>query len=162
MVDDERGWPCELLYHAGVFYTYWGHWLVVWSERGSNSFHELPIGVVCHVVRSVYSEELLLAIDAEEGFLLWAPTHPGEKKPTLAFTTGAAANVAIQFVAPAHLVVINEFGTALYQFAAGGTELAHTIAMDTELIAILSTINRQQFALLEATGRITLHQISHE
>ena len=162
LVADERGWPCELLYHAGIFYTYWGHWLFSWDERGGNSFHELPVREVYQLVRSVYSEELLLAIDAVDDFFLWAPTRPGEKKPTLAFTTGAAANVDIQFVAPAHLVVINEFGTALYHSVADGSELIRTIETGTEPIAVLPTINRQQFALLEATGRITLHQISDE
>ena len=162
LVDEERGWPCELLYHAGVFYTYWGHWLFFWSEHGGNNFHELPIGAVCQVVRSPYSEELLLVIDAVDGFLLWNPTHPGEEKPTLAFTTGAAANVAIQFVSPAHLVVTNEFGTSLYRLAANGSELVRTIATDTEPIAVLPTINRQQFASLEATGRVSLHQIEDE
>ncbi|NVO33091.1 hypothetical protein [Hymenobacter lapidiphilus] len=162
LVDDERGWPCELFYQAGVFYSYWGHWLFSWSESAGNSFHEVPIGVVSEVVRSVYSAELLLAIDTVEGFLLWAPTRSGRGKLSAASTTGAATNVAIQFVGPAHLAVINELGTALYHLTANGSELVRTIPTDTGPIAILPTINRQQFALLEATGHVSLHAVDDE
>jgi len=163
--EDDRMWPSELLYRKGTYYSYWGSYLV--QLRGNSqrvTAHQVLDGDNHLLVSSPYSADLCLAVAAGDGVLLWEPTSPATK-PGPVFSTDSMAHT-MQFVGPEHLVTIHhsafteQHEAVLYYCATEAVQPVRTIKADRELVAVLPTINRQQFALLEDTGRVSLHSIS--
>lgn len=153
----ERNFPCELLYHQNRYYSYWSEWLVGFSDDGYSSVEALPLEVF-QLVRSPYTAEFCLAAGLEEGFLLWQPTQSTNNGPQ-ALAGGSTASSDMRFVGPEHLVIIDANEATLYQLLADGAQVLRTIATIDQLVAVLPTSNRQQFALLEVTGKLSLQEL---
>ncbi|MBO2010279.1 hypothetical protein [Hymenobacter negativus] len=163
--EDARMWPSELLYRNGMYYTYWEDQLVQLTENSQRMMaYETPDGGNYMLVRSLYSAKLCLAIATGEGFLLWEPTTPPNKPGPVFSTDSMASNM--QFVGPEHLVtthrsaITEQHEAVLYYYTIDEIQPMRTIKTSSEFVAVLPTISRQKFALLEDTGRISLHSIS--
>lgn len=154
----ERSFPCELIYHQGRYYSYWSEWLVGFSEDGYNSVEALPLEVF-QLVRSPYTAEFCLAAGLKEGFLLWQPTQSTNNGPQ-ALAGDSTASIDMRFVGLEHLVIIDASEATLYQLLADGAQVIRTITTSSQLVAVLPTSNRQQFALLEVTGKLSLHEVN--
>ena len=156
-----RNWPAELLFRDGTYYSCWHKWAVSWSEDGRGRTHELPAEAV-QLVASPYTPKLQLAIGMEDDVFIWEPTRPVSNEPLLAFTPGFALTGALQFVGPEHLVVLEDSGAALLRWEGNSYDRVRLIELESTPVALLATRDRQQFAVLEERGKISLHQISDE
>lgn len=161
---DDRTWPSELLYRAGIYYSYWGNYLVQWAESSQSVIaHETAGGDNYQLTWSPYTAKLRLAIAADEGLLLWEPTSPNNTPGRTAPTELTCTDM--RFVGPEHLVTVHNFAVlqqceaVLHYCATDVIQPIRTIKANSTIVAVLPTTNRQQFALLEATGQILLHQI---
>jgi tetratricopeptide (TPR) repeat protein len=157
---EPRHWPGELLYRGGSFYTYYNRHLFCLGENGNAAAYPVETEVhIYQLVRSAYSPELLLAAAIDNGgFVLWAPTHPGQSAPSRPVAAELTPSVDLQFVGPEHLVAIDLYGAELYRLAPDGQhELVRTIGTSSPFVAVLPTTDRHQFALLETSGRVSLH-----
>ncbi|RZK45427.1 MAG: hypothetical protein EOO59_21095 [Hymenobacter sp.] len=117
---------------------------------------------VFHLARSPYAAALLLAAIAEDELVLWAPTTPGREKKLLRVSLppqlrGGAWAV---FVGAGHVLVADGEAGALFQFTDTELWLLRSLPPTSRLVAALPTGSRQQFALLEANGRLTLHALA--
>jgi tetratricopeptide (TPR) repeat protein len=155
---EERAFPCELIYHQGRYYTYGSNWLIGFSEDGYSRAECLPLQAF-QLVRSPYAAEFCLAVALQESFLLWNPARPKNNSPQ-ALTGNRSATIDIRFVGPEHLVSVDMNEATLYHLLAEGASEVRTITSTSQLVAVLPTSNRQQFALLEVTGKISLHELS--
>jgi hypothetical protein len=154
----ERAFPCELIYHQGRYYTYWSEWLVGFSEDGYSSAEALPLQVF-QLVRSPYTAEFCLAAGLEEGFLVWNPAQP-TNNGAQAVAGNCTASIDMRFVGPEHLVTLDANEATLHHLLAEGAQVVRTLTTTSQLVAVLPTSNRQQFALLEVTGRLSLHELT--
>ncbi|PJJ59946.1 hypothetical protein [Hymenobacter chitinivorans] len=157
----ERNWPCELVESAGNYYSYWNQWLVILDEMGPFAAHELP-GPVVQLARSPYAAQLQLAVATQNGLRLWEPHTPHNRKPGPETEAACAANMDLRFVAPEYVAVVDIQAAELYYLAAEGPRLVRTIESQAELLAALPTADRKQFALLEASGKVTLYSVGEE
>ncbi|MGI4867419.1 MAG: hypothetical protein ACRYFZ_26100 [Janthinobacterium lividum] len=156
----ERNFPCELIYHQGRYYTFWSEWLVGFAADGSySSVETLPLEVF-QLARSPYAAEFCLAVCLEEGFLLWHPAQPTNNGPQPLMGGSSTASIDMRFVGPEHLVTADAYEATLHQLFAEGAQVIRKITTTDQLVAVLPTSNRQQFALLEVTGKISLHELS--
>ncbi|MGI4737493.1 MAG: hypothetical protein ACRYG7_20190 [Janthinobacterium lividum] len=153
----EREWPCELLYQGGQYYTYWGNWVVQFGDAGPCTTHILEHEAL-QLVRSPYAAELTLAVASETGFLRWQPTQQSSNPPHQQLTDSAKAMGALCFISSAHIVSLDAHQAELYYLTTSGAQLVRTITTVDRLVAVLPTNNRQQFALLETTGRLSLYE----
>jgi hypothetical protein len=158
----EREWPGELLYHDGKYFTYWLNQLVWLAESGSHRMHVLDEGIF-QLVRSPYAAGLSLAAVCDENFLRWEPLRPANNSPQkqLAMADAEPSIYNLCFVSATHLVSLNAHHAVLYELGPDGARLVRLLEVDA-LVAVLPTSHRQQFALLESTGRLSLHQLDGE
>jgi len=156
----ERGWPSELLYRDGVYYSYWGEWLVWWNEQGQLGTHELA-GLVYQLVDSPYTQELQLAVGLEGGMQLWAPTPLQEAKPDL-LCQSSTPEVDMRFVGLEHVVGIQESEAQVLRLTADGLLVTQSIIGDKPFVAVLSTTDGKHFALVDVSGRIQLHPLNQQ
>ncbi|WP_033369450.1 hypothetical protein, partial [Hymenobacter norwichensis] len=156
----ERGWPSELLYRDGVYYSYWGEWLVWWNEQGKVGTHELA-GVVYQLVCSPYTQELQLVVGLEGGMQLWAPTSLPDAKPDL-LCQSSTPEVDMRFVGLEHVVGIQESEAQVLQLTSDGLLVTQSIIGDKPFIAVLSTADRKHFALVDVSGRIQLYPLNQQ
>ena len=157
-----RNYPAELFYRHGTYYSYWRNWLICWSEDGRGRTHKLPDGEIMQLVPSPYAPKLQLVIGTEEDVFIWEPTGPVSNEPLLVFTAGFALTGALQLVGPEHLVVFEALGVVLLHWEATAYDRIRLIELESTPIAVLATRDRQQFAVLEDNGRITLHSVGDE
>ena len=158
----ERIWPGQLLYHDGKYFTYWQNQVMWLAESGRHRLHVLPTEVF-QLVRSPYAVELSLAAVSEEGFMRWEPSKPANNVPweQLAADNASSTIYSLCFISATHLVSLNAHHAALYELGPDGARLVRPLEIDA-LVAALPTNKRQQFALLESTGRLSLHSIEQE
>jgi hypothetical protein len=153
----ERPWPCELMADSdSAYHTYWDKWLVTFDEDDVYSIYSLD-SAIYQLARSPYALEPYLAVATQTGFSLWRPFELQAPDPEV--VTGCYPTIDLRFVGPEHLVVVDEYAAELYYVGADEPQLVHTIETDHLLIAALPTADRKHFALLEATGRISLHSL---
>jgi hypothetical protein len=157
----EREWPCELLYQDGQYYTYCKNWLVQLGEDGQHTTCILEHEAL-QLVRSPYAAKLTMAVASEEGLLLWQPMQQGSSPPRQQLAAMAKVMGPLCFVGPAHIVSLDARQAELYQLTASGAHVVRTIITTDRIVAVLPTSNRQQFALLETTGRLSLYELSQE
>ncbi|MCI1187850.1 hypothetical protein MON38_10500 [Hymenobacter sp. DH14] len=157
-----RNWPAELLYRDGMYYSYWQHWLVCWAEDGRGRTHQLPDGEILQLVPSPYTPKLQLAIAMQEDLFNWEPTQPISNEPLPAFLSTYSLAGNLQFVGPEHLVVLDDSCVALLRWEEKGYDEVRLIELKSTPVAVLATRDRQQFAVLEESGHISLHQISDD
>jgi hypothetical protein len=155
----ERIRPGQLLYHDGKYFTYWQNQAVWLAESGQHRKRVLSTELF-ELVRSPYAAELSLAAVSAEGFMRWEPLKPAKNAPWEQLTADEAEPTiySLCFVGPAHIVSLNAHHAALYELGPDGARLVRPLEIDA-LVAVLPTSHRQQFALLESTGRLSLHQI---
>jgi len=161
--DGERTWPAELLYRDGTYYSYYGNRLLSWPENRQSSTHELVAGMAYHMTYSTYTTALQLVVATEEGLMLWQPLS--DNPAPIHVAASDKVYTEIKFVGPAHVVTVvssdrrNQTQALVYCLRHNAFHLERTIEVQHNIVAILPTINRQRFALLENTGRISLHLI---
>ncbi|MGI4759172.1 MAG: hypothetical protein ACRYF0_00595 [Janthinobacterium lividum] len=162
----ERTWPAELLYRGGTYYSYYGNYLMSWPEnRQSSRAHEIPSGTAYHMTYSTYAAELQLLVATDEELLLWAPTASDPTPIRVAASDGVC--VEMKFVGREHVVTVVSSGmrkqsrAMLYSLQNDALQVVRAIETQRNIVAILPTSNRQQFALLEKSGRISLHLIGN-
>jgi len=165
-IDWERTWPAELLYRDGTYYSYYGNRLISWTEnRQSSSTHKVPARTAYSMIYSTYTTDLQILMATEGSLLLWKPTSGNPAPMPVAASEGVC--IEIRFVGPEHVVMVVNSGTRkqtralLYHLQYEALQPIQTIEAQHNIVAVLPTINRQQFALLEDTGRISLHLIGN-
>ncbi|TVT41821.1 hypothetical protein FNT36_10385 [Hymenobacter setariae] len=158
----EYGWPGSLLYYDGKYFTYWQNQMIWLAESGRHRMHILPTEAY-QLVRSPYTAELSLAVVSEEGFMRWEPSKPTRNAPWEQLTADDASPSihGLCFVGAAHVVGISINQASLYALGPDGAQLVRLIEVP-DLVAVLPTSHRQQFALLASTGRLSLHQLDEE
>ncbi|MCR5890960.1 hypothetical protein LRS06_24870 [Hymenobacter sp. J193] len=159
---EEEGWPAELLYRDGEYYSYWGNKLVKWADSGWSRVYTIEEGSNgFYMTSSAYSPKLQLAIFTPFNLLLWEPQKRISNEPLPVFSPNFTAIGDMKFVSAQHLVLLNDSRAALLQKQENRYVEVRNIELKNEPVAVLPTINRQQFALLEMTGRISLHHIDN-
>ncbi len=159
----EYAWPADLLYRDGMYHSYYGDQLISWSESRQSSGQETTPGLAYAITYSAYSTALQALVATEGGLLLWQPTFGNLTLLQVEAPEGMYAE--LKFVGPEHVVTVVSSATSeqtraqLYHLRDKALHLVRTIEVQHNIVAILPTINRQQFALLEDTGRVSLHLI---
>jgi hypothetical protein len=158
----ERLRPGQLLYHDGKYFTYWQNHAVWLAESGQHRKRVLSTELF-ELVRSPYAAELSLAAVSEEGFMRWEPLKPANNAPWEQLTADTTEPTihSIYFVGTAHIVSLTPYHAALYELGPHGARLVRSLGVNA-LVAVLPTSHRQQFALLQSTGQLTLHAIEQE
>ncbi|RTQ48806.1 hypothetical protein EJV47_14465 [Hymenobacter gummosus] len=161
---ERPGWPCEMLYRQGSFFTYADQWLLRLLPDGSCHAQELQ-GSVLHLVASPFAATLRLGAVAEEGLVVWTPDAAGSEVEE--YCPEEFPNISdLQFVGPQHVVAFQlntkeyDLPSYLYQFTPepDGPTLLRTI--EEEAVAVLPTLDRQRFAVLTMQGQVTLHTLA--
>jgi hypothetical protein len=158
----EHEWPGELLYYDDKYFTYWQNQMMWLAESGRHRMHALPTQVF-KLVRSPYTAELSLAAVSEEGFMRWEPSKSTRNAPweQLTADAGSPSIQSLCFVGATHVVGMSDDQAELYELEADGARLVRLIEMP-DLVAVLTTSHRQQFALLASTGQLSLHRLDEE
>ncbi|WBO86875.1 hypothetical protein [Hymenobacter yonginensis] len=159
----EQEWPDELLYRDGYYYSCWGNYAVRWAEKGISQVHEVAEdSQAFQMAWSSYTPKLQLAVFTPFNLLLWEPHQRISKEPLPVYSPNFMVTGDMQFVSAEHLVMLDDSTAVLLRMQEQRYEQIRLIELEHIPVAVLRTINRQQFALLETTGRITLHQIGDE
>jgi hypothetical protein len=159
---EEQAWPAELLFRDGEYYSYWGNTLVQWAEGGQSRVHKIEEGAnVFQITSSAYTPKLRLAVFAQFDLLLWEPQQRISNKPLSVYSPNFLVAGDMKFVSAEHLVLLDESTAELLQIQENRYEQVRSIELENKPVAVLPTSNRQQFALLETTGRISLHLIAN-
>ena len=156
----ERGWPHELLYRNGTYYSFGANGLLWWSEK--EVLGAYPLDFAFQLIASPYSAELRLALATDEGLLCWSPRQLPTGADIPIRPTDYPAEVDCRFVGAEYLVAVGVSGAALYQLSGETAEEVRAIEPDAGFVAVLTTASRQHFALLENTGCVTLHSLHDE
>ena len=149
----------ELRYHDGQFYSHWGNLLLVLPEKGEP--RALPLEIdrpIFHLTYSAYAPWTTLALSGEEMLILW---QPGRDEPHITWIGGLPVGGDLRFVGPLHLVAARDEEAALYELDDYRPRQVQVIEAGPSdaIVAVLTTSQRQQFALLHRSGRVTLHAV---
>ncbi|MDO7847297.1 hypothetical protein Q5H92_13070 [Hymenobacter sp. M29] len=155
-------WPAELLFRDGDYYSYWGDTLVQWAEGGRSRLHRIEEGASgFQLAASPYTPKLQLAVFTQFDLLLWEPQQRISNEPLSVYSPNFMVTGDMKFVSAEHLVLLDDSTAELLQMHENRYEQVRSIELENTPVAVLPTINRQQFALLESTGRISLHLINN-
>lgn len=158
---EEEGWPAELLFRDGNYYSYWGNTLVQWAEGGRSRVYKIGEGANgFQITSSSYTPKLQLAVFTPFNLLLWEPQQRSSNEPLPVFSPNFMVAGDMKFVSADHLVLLDDSMAVLLRMQENGYEQVRSIELENTPVAVLPTSNRQQFALLETTGRISLHPIA--
>lgn len=148
------------LHHDGRLYLPWHHSLLELTLEGRQREHPLEINrPIDHLTHSPYSPQLQLAMSGEEMLIVWPPNQ----EPLITWIGGLPVGVGLRFVGPRHLVAASSEEAWLYRLPDAADHLQRVQVIETTagdaLVAVLPTSQRQQFALLYRSGRVTLHPV---
>ena len=93
-----------------------------------------------------------------EDLFIWEPTRPVSNEPLPVFASPFAITGDLRFVGGEHLVAFDDSSILLLRLGEQQYEQVRLTALDSRPIAVLPTRDRHQFAVLEASGRLTLHR----
>lgn len=159
-------WPADLLYRNGMYHSYYGNQLISWSENRQSSRQEGMGSLAYSITFSTYTATVQALVATEEGLLLW---QPASGNPALAQVAAFSMIFAeMKFVGPEYVATVIGYAprkrtqAQLYHLRDKALHLVRTVEVQHSIVAILPTISRQQFALLEHTGHVSLHSIDHD
>ncbi|MBO3269471.1 hypothetical protein J4D97_02330 [Hymenobacter defluvii] len=147
--------PYELLYYDSLYYTCFDN-AVVWAAEDGRCQVYSKDEYTYSLTRSAYLPNPCFAVSTEEGLQLWMPTQGADEAPQQVVFDGGLSSAASSFVGVEHLVAINDQAT-VYHLTEDGAKWVKRIKTPTQVVAVLPTTSRQQFALLETNGRVSLH-----
>ncbi|MBO0358104.1 hypothetical protein J0X19_09130 [Hymenobacter sp. BT186] len=150
----------QILYRNGSFYISDDDLLLEFTQSNEQLGEvHLAYSPIYSSTASPYVHDVLLAIATSSGTFVW---RPGQSKhlPEEPLFDGEQAPVDAQFVGADFLVVVEQRQASLYQLKT--PEIVSKVIEapeNTLFIAILTTSNRHEFALLSANGQISKHPI---
>src|SRR6476661_1918343 len=158
----ELDWPGPLLYRNERYFFSCHTWLGWVDEKANSDIYETRQPIT-RLVCSPYAPRPLLAAGTENGLQLWTPSQASNPSPGPSFLTDCVPHGHLRFVGPEHLVTADGHQAGLFQLDGNGEmHFLRSIEAQGSIIAILPTSKRQQFVLLEASGKLTLHSISDD
>jgi hypothetical protein len=127
------------------------------SEDGTVHYTDVN-AIIGKFAASTHYAKFRLALATDQGCLLLRLVG-GELKSSGHFFAQSIDAVDIRFVSANHLVVAGKYEVVVYEIQEEAVREIDTFGSESPVVAILSTSDRHQIALLENSGRISVHTI---
>ncbi|MET0392902.1 MAG: hypothetical protein ABW019_07160 [Chitinophagaceae bacterium] len=163
--EEERGWnhlPAHgyIAWHEGYYYTYSDKDFISISEAGQVSHHPLGTGIRFFAALQSF-REFYIVISTNKGCLLCRTSHGKLLMGGDFFATDPIPSI----IAPlsATLFVIAEKRKAsLFGITNGYAVMISELEVRGNIIAVMPARNHNQFAVVEESGRISIHDTRQE
>jgi hypothetical protein len=143
-----------MIYRNGKYYAYRGNVLLKIAEDGTTE--GIDVGATIFLVAATtHHARLKIAVATENGILLLGPVQ-GNLRAGSDFFARDTAPVDLRFVSAHHLVVAGKHEAQVYSVADNAVQAQQIFRCQSPIVAVLTTADRHQWALLEEKGRITV------
>jgi tetratricopeptide (TPR) repeat protein len=161
--------PSEVVYRNGFYYQYKGDFFIQISDQGFTKI--LNVGArITKLVTSLHATDLQIVLRTDKGCCLLKPERE-DLNPGPGFFAQDAKPVDFQFISGSRLAVAEKYTIVIYRITDDRltpTEtddrltVLQTLRTQSAIVAILPTSNRNQCALLDEKGHISVFAIEAE
>jgi hypothetical protein len=147
----------EMIYRNGYYYSFQENIFLKISEEGVIRHTDVQ-AIIGKFAASTHYAKFRVALATDQGCLLMRLVG-GELKPGSDFFAQDLDPVDIRFVSGNTVVVAGKHKAVVYEIQEDKVEMKQSFDAQFPIVALLSTSDRHQIALLEEKGKISIHTL---
>lgn len=147
----------EMIYRNGFYYTFQENLFLKISEEGLIRHTDVN-AVIGKFAAATHYAKFRIALATDQGCLLMRQVG-GELKPGSDFFAQDIDPVDIKFISGNNLVVAGKHKAVVFEIQEDTVKVSQTFETQSPIVALLSTSDRHQIAIVEEKGKVSVHKL---